>query len=102
MCNTRPNIAFVVGQVSNQNIDFHIGYLKVIKKVIQYLKETIYLEIIYGVKNINFTLYKLIDSVNSNYARNPKDRKSVINYYFFTNRVIVSWYSKNGKLYQLL
>lgn len=40
--------------------------------------------------------YKLVRYANSNIARDPKDQKSVIGYYFFLNKVVVSWSSIIG------
>lgn len=42
-------------------------------------------------------LYRLIDFANSNFIGDPEDQKSVINYYFFLNRVVVSWSSKKQR-----
>lgn len=39
-------------------------------------------------------LFGLVGYADSNFAGDPKDRKSVIGYYFFLNGVIVSWSSK--------
>lgn len=45
---TRPDISFVVGQLSKQNADLRMGYLKAAKQVIQYLKGTMHLGLTYG------------------------------------------------------
>lgn len=43
-CGTRPNIAFIVGQLSKRNADSRVGYLKAAKRVLKYLKGTIHLQ----------------------------------------------------------
>ena len=44
-CGTRPNIAFVVGQLSRHNSDPRVGHLRIAKQVPRYLKGTITLGI---------------------------------------------------------
>ena len=39
-------------------------------------------------------LYGLVDYADSNFARNPENKKLVMGYYFFLNRAMVSWSSK--------
>lgn len=48
LCGTRPNIVFVVDQLSGQNENPYIDHIKIVKRVDCYLKGTIYLKIIYG------------------------------------------------------
>lgn len=38
----------------------------------------------------NLLLYNLINYINSNIARDPKDYKSIIGYFFFLNKVVLS------------
>lgn len=45
----------------------------------------------------NLLLYGLIGYTDSNFARNLEDQKSVMGYYFFLNRVVVSWSSKKQR-----
>lgn len=49
-CKTRPDISFVIGQLSKRNVDPRVGYLKAAKQVIRYLKEMMYLDLIYRLK----------------------------------------------------
>ena len=44
-CGTRPNIVFVIGQLSRHNSDPQIRYLRIVKQVLRYLKGTITLDI---------------------------------------------------------
>lgn len=95
----RPNIAFVVGQLGKHNADPQRGHLYVAKRVMQYLKGTINLGLVYewhstGKSPINSPLYGIIDYANSNFADNPKDRKLVMEYCFFINKAVVLWSSK--------
>lgn len=45
---TRPDISFVVGQLSKRNVDLRMGHLKAAKQVIRYLKGTMHLGLTYG------------------------------------------------------
>ena len=85
--------------------------MKVAKKVICYLKDTMHLGLIYSshLKNKKKTkipiilfLFKLIRYKNSGYARDFENEKSVIEYYYFINEVIVSWCSKKQKTVLIL
>lgn len=47
-CNTRPDIVFTVEQLRKQNSDLRKDYLQAAKRVVQYLKETMQLELTVG------------------------------------------------------
>lgn len=66
----------------------------------QYLKGKMHLSIIYGadINKENQLLYGLVGYVNSNYAGDLKDRKSVMGHCFFLNGGVVSWYSKKQQI----
>ncbi len=105
-CGTRPDIAFIVGQLSKHNADPRIGYIKAAKKVVRYLKGTMHLRLVYRsqLKDERETKapiapspFKLIGYGNSSYAGDPEDRKSVIRYCYFINGAIISWCSKKQK-----
>ena len=86
-------------QLSRYNSDPQIINMHVIKSVLQYLKETMLFGLIYG-KDVAHLIklyksYDIIEYVDSNYLSNPKDQKSIMSYYFFINRAIVIWNSKN-------
>lgn len=94
---TMPNISFIVRQLSKQNANLKVGYLKASKQVIYYLKSTIHLGIIYSA-NSSFnhrasncqSSYELISYADSNYTDNPKDQKLMMRHCFFITRVMVS------------
>lgn len=84
LCRTRPNILFVVGQLSRQNANPCIGHLKAVKRVVCYLKGIMHLGLIYStilqsVKQTNTSmaisidLYGLSGYADSNYPSDPKD-----------------------------
>lgn len=91
---TKPDIAFAVRLLSKCNVDSRVGHLRAAKRVVQYLKYTMHLEIMYGTSEVNPKPYGLMEYANSNYMSNPEDRKSVIGYCFFSNRKVASWCSK--------
>lgn len=41
--------------------------------------------------------YGLVGFVDSNFTGNPEDQKSVMEYCFFLNGAVVSWYSKKQR-----
>ena len=93
----KPDILFIVGQLSKRNNHPSIGYLRAANQVIYYLKDIMHLGIIYDTNNspthkaINRQpLYGLVGYTNNNYAGNPEDQKSMIGYYFFSNKAVVS------------
>lgn len=73
--------------------------MKVAKKVIRYLKGIIHLGLVYRSQlkdegeikaSTILSPFRLIRYRDSSYTRDPKDRKSVMKYYYFINRAIVS------------
>lgn len=77
--------------------------MKVAKKVVWYLKDIIYLGLVYGSKlkdkkktktSTVFFPFGLIGYRNNDYVGDPKDSKLVIGYCYFINKVIISQYSK--------
>lgn len=100
---TKPNISFVVKQLSKQNADSKARYFKVAKQVVWYLKSRIHLRLIYKIYPLSRKKTKasakplsfvLVGYTDSNYAGNPKDKKSVMWYCFFIYKVLVLWCSK--------
>lgn len=91
---TRPDITFIVRQLSKQNSNPRIGHFKAAKKVLQYLKSTMHLGITYKANEITPSPYGLRRYTNSNYAGDPKDCKLVMRYCFFINGAVISWCSK--------
>lgn len=101
LCGTRADISFAVGQLNKCNIDPRVGHLRVAKRVVLYLKSTMYLGIIYDASNSpshgasnRQLLYRLVGYAKSNYTGNLKDQKSMMGHCFFINRIVVLWYSK--------
>lgn len=89
LCNIRSNLVFIIGHLSKRNRNLKINFLKVVKQVLKYLKRTMYLEITYKAGKLKIFLYKPTRYANSNYIRDLEDCKSVIEYYFLINRIIV-------------
>ncbi len=101
-CGTRPDIAFAVGQLSKHNADPRKGHLQPAKRVVKYLKGTMDMGLIFGQEIANRLPrepppYGLVGYVDSNFAGDPKDQKSVMGYCFFLNRAVVSWSSKKQR-----
>lgn len=96
-CGTRPDISFAMGQLSQRNADPRVGHLKAAKGVVWYLKGTMHLGITYGASEVKNLPYGLVGYVDSNYAGDPEDRKSVMGNCFFINGGVVSWGSKKKR-----
>lgn len=86
---TRPDIAFIVGQLSKWNIDPRVGYLKVAKQVLRSTKGTIHLGITYETSEVKPMPSKSIEYANSKYVRDCKYRNSAMEYCFLINRIVV-------------
>ena len=99
-CGTRPDIAFVVGQLSCYNSDRQIGHLRIAKQVLRYLKGTITLGIEWGNNPAGYRSggkygeLGVVGYADSSYAGDLEDRKSITEYYFFLSGAIVTWCSK--------
>lgn len=98
----RPDIFFVVRQLSRHNVDSRKGHLEVAKRIVRYFCGTMEMSLMYGRKLNNQMLRNplligLIRFADSSFTGDPKDRKSVISYYFFLNGAVVSWYSKKQR-----
>lgn len=93
-CGTRPDIVFAVEQLSKPNVDSKVGHLKAAKQVLRYLKKTMHLGITYRAGEDKIPLYGLEEYADNNYAGDPEDCKSVMEYCFFVNRAVIFWCSK--------
>lgn len=109
---TTADIAFVIEQLSKQNADPKVRHLKVAKRVVQYLKDTMHLGLTYRAHPkpekeekkkaktkipVRQSMFGLIWHIDSNYLGDLEDKKSVMGHYFFIYRVLISWYSKKQK-----
>ena len=94
-CGTCPDIAFAVGCLSQQCSDPQISHIRAIRRVLQYLKRTMNLEIHYN-SLYNNTQHLLITLgyTDSNFIGDISERKSTIGYCFFLVRGVISWCSK--------
>ena len=95
-CGTQPDIAFVVEQLSRHSWNPHVGYLRIAKQVFGYLKGTITLGIEWG-NNLEghrvgekYGEIGIVGYVDSSYAGNIEDKKSITGYYFFLGRGIIT------------
>lgn len=88
---TRPDIAFVVGQLSRHNINLRKRHFRVAKQVVRYLKQTAKRGLIFGQKSAKRLprdppSYGQVDYVNSNFAKDLRDRKLVMGYQILCKR----------------
>ena len=93
---TRPDIAFVVGQLSRHNSNPRIKHLCIAKQVLCYLKSTIILGIEW---DNNLAGHKagekygemgVVGYADSSYAGDIEDSKSIIRYYFFFDGDVIT------------
>ena len=99
-CRIRPDIAFVMGQLSRHNSDPRIGHLRIAKQVFCYLKRTITLGIEWGNDSAGHRAGEkygemgVLEYADSSYAGDIEDRKSITGYYFFFGGGVITWCSK--------
>ena len=88
-------------QLSRYNSDPQIIHICIAKLVLQYLKETMSLRLIYRRDSAHlmesYKPYDIVKYIDSIYEGNPKDRKSIISYCFFMNGAVVKWSSKKQR-----
>ena len=94
-CGTHPDITFTVGCLSQQCSDPQISHIRVIRRVLQYLKRTMNLEIHYNsLYNDTQHLLTTLDYTDSNFTEDISKRKFTMEYCFFLVRGVISWCSK--------
>ena len=77
-CGTKPDIAFVVGQLSRYNANPRKCHFRAAKRVVRYLKETIEMGLIFGQESAersprDLSPYRLVGYADSSFAGDPKD-----------------------------
>lgn len=102
VCKTRPNFAFAIKRLNKYNTNPQKSYFKAARQVVCYLKISMQLKFIYkqhfdGNSPILLAPYKLIRYRDNKFARDPKDRKSVMRYWFFFNNIVVLWSNKKQR-----
>lgn len=75
VCRTRPDITFAVRQLSKYNANLRKSHFQTAKRVVQYLKSTIKMGLMFRCTTIDPLFYSLTDYVDNNFAKNPKDWK---------------------------
>ena len=96
---TRQDITIVVGQLSRHNSDPRAGHLCIAKYVLRYLKGMITLGIKWGKDLAGYWLggkyveFGIMEYIESSYAGDLEDKKSITGYYFFLEGAIVTWCS---------
>ncbi|XP_070002819.1 secreted RxLR effector protein 161-like [Nicotiana sylvestris] len=94
---TRPDILFAVGVVSRFMEAPTSTYLKVTRRILRYLKDTIDFGLFYSSSN-DFNLMGFCDS---DYAGDIDDRKSTTGFVFFLGDSVISWSSKKQSIVTL-
>ena len=90
-CGTHSDIAFTVGCLSQQCSDPQISHTRAIRRVLQYLKRTINLEIHYNdLYNDTQHLLTTLGYTDSNFTENISERKSTMRYCFFLVKGVIS------------
>ena len=89
-CGTHSDIIFTVGCLSQQCSDPQISHIRVIRRVLQYLKRMMNLEIHYNsLYNDTQHLLTTLNYADSNFTRDISERKSTIEYCFFLVRGVI-------------
>lgn len=99
-CGTCPNITFVKEQLNYHNSDLQAGHFRIIKQVLRYLKGIITLGIEQERHSASQQVrgkygdLEVVGYIDSSYAGDLKDRKSVTRYCFFFGEAIITCCSK--------
>ena len=91
---TRPDIMFSVGLCARFQSNPKISYLKVVKRILRYLKGTTNLGLWYP-KSENF---ELIAYADADFTGCRLYRKSIFGIYQFLEHTLISWSSKKQNL----
>ena len=86
---TRFNIVFVISQFNKNNVNLQIRNIKVVKKIVHYSFHSKNKEALN-----TFSLFGLIDYRDSNFAKNFENKKLIMKYCYFINKVIEFWCEK--------
>lgn len=95
---TRFDILYVTWLVSRYMKAPTTTHFKSVKRILQYLKGTIDLGLLYSVSND----YKLVSYSDSNWAKDVNDQKSIIGFVFFMEDTAFIWMSKKQPIVTLL
>ena len=94
-CGTCPDITFTVGCLSQQCSDPQISHIRAIRRVLQYLKRIMNLEIHYNsLYDDTQHLLTTLDYADSNFTGDISERKFTMGYCFFLVGGVISWCSK--------
>ena len=90
-CETCPDIIFAVGCLSQQCSDSQISHIRAIRRVLQYLKRMMNLEIHYNsLYDDTQHLLTTLGYADSNFTRDISEQKSIMGYCFFLVRGVIS------------
>ena len=108
-CETRPDIAFVVGQLSRHNSDPRIDHICIAKQTLRYLKGTSTLSIVLGInpakhqdEESKYESCRAVGYVNSSYVGDIDNQKSITRHCFLFRGVIITWYNKRQQTVLIL
>lgn len=85
----------MIGQFSRYNANLKKICFSIAKKIVWYFHKIIRIGLIYSQK-LNNLIFRYLLSISligfrdNSFAKDTKNRKSVINYSFFLNRVVIS------------
>ena len=89
-CETCSDITFTVNCLSQQCSDPQISYIRAIRRVLQYLKRTMNLEIHYNsLYNDTQHLLTTLNYADSNFTEDISEQKSTMRYCFFLVRGVI-------------
>ncbi|KAG9450499.1 hypothetical protein H6P81_010464 [Aristolochia fimbriata] len=89
---TRPDLGFVVSLVSRYQSDPGVLHWQAVKRILRYLLGTKDYKLTYQADELTPIGY-----TNSDYARDPDDRKSTSGFVFMLGSAAISWASKKQK-----
>lgn len=89
----RPDLEFNVSRLAKHIADLYLNYCRAAKRVLQYLKKTITLELEYDLNikqdKASYSGSGLVSYANSDYINNTKSKQSTIGYVYCLSRAVV-------------
>ena len=88
MMKTRSNIVYIISILSRFETNSNKTHLIIAKYILRYLKETLYIKIIYKKNDV------LIDCIDVDWVDDQETRRFTKDYLFIFYESVVSWSSK--------
>lgn len=100
VCNSRPEIIYGVGLISQFMSDPRQSHMTAAKRVLRYLKRTLDFEVLFPIQ-VGRNDLQLVAYSDSNWCGDKVERKSTMGYIFLLSGAPISWCSKRKSVMAL-